>query len=278
MLKLGDEEAVRMNFMGAAAAIGCRELCEIAKKGGATDFSDMLMNAAINGRFEPCLLAREWGAARLDPESLTDLLHKAVMKRRLELAELFLRWATADCTAQEAHAAVAKMLDTACCEGYPEFIELALARGESVDCSRLPCGLNKAASRGALGDCVELMRHGASNYDDMLQMGAYGGHEAVCRAAVEKGADPNIALLSIAGRPAPWTWQYEDHPHGYDMASYRVHAESVIRDKTKDAFSLLRELGASDFEGMRRAALLVTTSLPFAVALAEKWIAEGAPH
>ena len=140
-----------------------------------------------------------------------------------------------------------------------------------------------------MGDCVKIVGFGAGfgaakprvSYDDMFREGAQAGREAVCRAALERGADPDRALLTFAKGIASWGWQNQDHDYSDDMVQDGVDVRGAAFSKVYAVCSLLREHGASEFEGMLRAALLSLGKLSFnaaryVVAIAKRWIAEEA--
>ena len=117
-----------LGFIIAATSSGSRELCEMARRNGATNFEEMLHAAAVDGHLELCLLAREWGVPPLNEDTLGELLSEAVISRNQKLVELFLQWG-----ADDASAPVSDVMSQACMDGFSELIEFALARGEEVD-------------------------------------------------------------------------------------------------------------------------------------------------
>jgi len=64
-------------MLHGAAQGGHRDLCELAKSWGATNFEWMLFEAARNGHRDLCELAKSWGATNFDwmlREAATDAL------------------------------------------------------------------------------------------------------------------------------------------------------------------------------------------------------------
>jgi len=66
---------------------GNMEDCYVAKQYGATNFNDMIENAAEGGHKEICELAREWGATRYN-----SMLEQAGKGGHKEIGELAREW------------------------------------------------------------------------------------------------------------------------------------------------------------------------------------------